>query len=140
MKFVSKISLFVIPLVVICYFKVDYTQFTNMDSILSASISFSSAAMGFFIAGVAILQTSNLSRLYSSLTKLGTDKKITSWLMTATGYMFVLSAFSLIGFFLIPPIVGWEIMFFNVWLALICAALLSTFWVIIIFCIIFTKE
>ncbi|WP_336883608.1 hypothetical protein [Priestia koreensis] len=138
-KILIKLSLFVVPLVIIFIFKIDYSSFSNIDNILLGSIALSSAAMGFFIAGVAIMQTSNFSRFYKALTDLGTDKKIMSWLMTSIGYMFFLASFSLVGLFLVLHISGIVIIFLNIWLAFLCASLLSTLFIILIFAIVFTK-
>lgn len=139
MKLLIKLLLFVIPLIIIFRLKIDYNQFENIDNILLGAIAFSSAAMGFFIAGVSIMQTGKISRFYKVLTDLGTDKKIMSWLMTAIGYMFTLSSLSLVGLFLASNITGTVTVLFNIWLALICASLLSTLFIILIFAVVFTK-
>lgn len=135
-----KLSPFIISFVVIKKMGICYNSITNMDDILLGSIAFSSSSLGFFIAGVSIMQTSNMSRYFTTLTQLGTDKKIISWLLTTIAYMFVLSSLSLIMLFFISNITGVITLILNVWLSLLIAALVSTLFVITIFTIVFTKE
>jgi hypothetical protein len=134
-----KLVVFVLPMAVIFFLKIDYNSIDNLDDILLGSIAFSSSSLGFFIAGVSILQTSNLSRYYKKLTDLGTDKKIISWLFTAIAYMFMLSSLSLILLFFVADIIKPVEILFSIWLSFLCAATISTLFIILIFGYVFTK-
>jgi hypothetical protein len=136
---IFKLMVFVLPMVVIFYLKIDYNSIDNLGDILLGSIAFSSSSLGFFIAGVSILQTSNLSRYYKKLIDLGTDKKIISWLFTAIAYMFMLSSLSLILLFFVGDIIKPVEILLTIWLSFLCAATISTLFIILIFGYVFTK-
>lgn len=136
----SKLLLLVIPLITVTFFlDVDYGNLKNIDNILLGAIAVSSSSLGFFIAGVSILQTSKISRFYKALTDLGTDRKIMSWLMTAISYMFVTSALSLISLFFSGSARSVKFLM-DLWLSFLSASLLSTFFIILIFGIVFTRK
>ncbi|KZS48112.1 hypothetical protein AWU65_20365 [Paenibacillus glucanolyticus] len=139
-KIILKLSLFLAPLILLLTtFKVNYSQFIQLPNILMGSIALSSSSLGFFIAGVSILQTSNLSKFYDKLVQLGTDKKILGWLMTSIFYMFLLSATSLLALFFIDGTGIATTLLLNIWLALLIASILSMFFIIFIFIIVFLK-
>ncbi|MED5019321.1 hypothetical protein P9847_18630 [Paenibacillus chibensis] len=139
-KITLKLSLFLIPCVLLLTtFKVNYSQVEQLPNILMGSIALSSSSLGFFIAGVSILQTSNLSRFYEKLVQLGTNRKILGWLMTSIFYMFLLSVTSLIALFFISGTGIETTILLNVWLALLIASVLSTLFIIFIFIIVFLK-
>lgn len=135
---IVKLSVFLIPFIVIYILTdINYSDFPNLDNILMASIAFSSSSLGFFIAGVSLLQTSHVSKFYKNLVQLGTNKKIIAWLMSTIAYMFSLSAISLISMFLDPETYGFIL---DIWVSLICASLISTLFIVVNFYIVFTGE
>lgn len=141
MKAFSKIIIFIIPLLIIIWAEPSYESVVNLKDVLLGSIAFASTSVGFFIAGVSILQTSNISKFYKKLVELGTNKKIIAWLMTSITYMFILSLLSiLVLFFLNGNFEGIVIILLNVWLATLCASFLSTLFIILLFLIIFTNK
>lgn len=138
-KLIYKFSLFVVPLIFITIFKVDYSNIKNLDTILTGTIAISSSSLGFFIAGVSILQTSNMSKYYDKLVELGANKKIMGWLMTTIVYMLLLAFFSL--FILFMKGIEFENIGFlmNIWLSLLFASFLATIFIVFLFAYIFTK-
>ncbi|MEC1289436.1 hypothetical protein P9B58_03960 [Bacillus mojavensis] len=133
-----KLSLFVVPLIVVFIIQPSYDSIVNLKDVLLGSIAFGSTSVGFFIASVSILQTSNISKFYKHLVVLGTNKKIISWLMTAIAYMFVLSLLSLIVLIFLNGSFSSSLeVLLNFWFASLCASFLSTFWIILLFLIIF---
>lgn len=139
LKFGVKMCFFIIPFIIIISINIDYTKFNNLNDIFLGSIALSSSSLGFFIAGVSILQTSNISKYYKKLKDLGTDKKIMSWLMTAIAFMFILSCLSLISLFFTTEITSSVKILLDVWLSFLAASIFSTFWIILLIGFIFTK-
>ncbi|UAW07818.1 hypothetical protein PVJ1_00084 [Psychrobacillus phage PVJ1] len=134
-----KLLIFLIPLAIFSYLKISYSELVNMDNIFLGSIALGSASLGFFIAGLSIMQTSNFSKFYKVLVDLGTNKKITAWLMASIGYLFLLSFLSLFLLFFMNydhAIIG---ILFNIWLATLTASFLSSFFVTSIIIIVFSK-
>ncbi|WP_217588755.1 hypothetical protein [Lentibacillus saliphilus] len=138
-KLLYKIALFFVPFIILYFSDIDYEKITNLEDILTASIAISSSSLGFFIAGVSILQTSSISRFYKKLVQLGTNKKIIAWLMTSIVYVFLLAFLSLFNMFLISDMTNLVVLLMDIWLALLIAAFLSTLFVIILIGIIFTS-
>ncbi|MDQ0350708.1 hypothetical protein J2R98_000511 [Alkalibacillus filiformis] len=136
-----KASPFVISFVVI-YFFMDITiipseKFTDL---LVASIAYSSSSIGFFIAGVSILQTSQISRFYKKLVELGTNKKLISWLMAAIGYMFILSSLSLLLLYLISNGSTITYIIYVLWLSVFLSSIFTTLIIILLFYTIFSQK
>ncbi|ERN52838.1 hypothetical protein [Alkalihalophilus marmarensis] len=135
--FIFKFSLFIFPFLIFFYVVPDYQKIQNLNDVLLGSIALGSASVGFFIAGISILQTSNVSRFYSHLVELQTNKKIIAWLMTAIIYMFLLSVMSLVVLFFLGSGLGWVTLLLHIWLASLVASILSTFLVILYFSFVF---
>ena len=136
---ILKLLVFLIPLAIFSYMKISYSELENMDNIFLGSIALGSSSLGFFIAGVSIMQTSNFSKFYKVLVDLGTNKKITAWLMASIGYLFLLSFISLFLLFFMNynhPIIA---ILYNIWLATLTASFISSLFVTLIIIIVFSK-
>ena len=111
-----------------------------MKDVLLGAIALASSSLGFFIAGVSIMQTSKFSKFYKVLIDLGTDKKIIAWLMAAIGYLFFLAFLSLfLIFFIGYNHIAIEILY-NIWFATLSAAFLSSLFVTLIIIFVFSKQ
>ncbi|MGG2111932.1 hypothetical protein ABFY60_15640 [Lysinibacillus pakistanensis] len=139
-RIMIKLFIFLIPLLIFSFVKIDYSSFANMKDVLLGAIALASSSLGFFIAGVSIMQTSNLSKFYKVLVDLGTDKKIIGWLMASIGYLFLLAFLSL---FLILFMDFHNIfisILFNLWFATLTAAFLSSLFVTVTIILVFSKQ
>jgi len=119
--------------------KIDFTEIKSIKDVLLGAIALSSSSLGFFIAGVSIMQTSNFSKFYKVLVELGTNKKIIAWLMASIGYLFLLAFLSLFLLFFLDSshvLVG---ILFNVWVSTLAAAFISSLFVTLIIIIVFSK-
>jgi hypothetical protein len=141
MRVIKKLLPVAVSFIVIHFvLRLDYNSISTVKDVMKADIGFSMSAMGFFLAGVSILQTSSASPYYKILKDLGTDRKIVSWLMASIAYMFLLSSFSILGLFFGSVIPKQYYLFFDIWLSLLSASILSMLYVIMIFLIVFTRK
>ncbi|PGP40995.1 hypothetical protein [Bacillus thuringiensis] len=138
-RFVLKFLIFLIPLIIFSCVNFNYSNIGNMKDILLGAIALGSSCLGFFIAGVSIMQTTNFSRFYKKLVELGTNKKITAWLMAAIGYFFLLAFLSLFLLFFTNVENMFVQILFNIWLSTLTAAFISSLFVTIIIIIVFSK-
>lgn len=138
-KNILKISVFLIPLILFSCVSFDYSNIKNMKDIFLGSIALGSSSLGFFIAGVSIMQTTNFSRFYKKLVELGTNKKITAWLMAAIGYLFLLSFLSLFLLFFMDINNTFVQILFNIWLSTLAASFISSLFVTVIIIVVFSK-
>lgn len=137
---IVKLSVFIVPLLIFFIVDINYYEIVNMKDVLLGAIALASSSLGFFIAGVSIMQTSKFSKFYKVLIDLGTDKKIIAWLMAAIGYLFFLAFLSLfLIFFIGYNHIAIEILY-NIWFATLSAAFLSSLFVTLIIIFVFSKQ